>query len=42
MGQDVLYSNRDVRATAAFYGTEPTVIPDIGHAMMLEPRWPMV
>jgi pimeloyl-ACP methyl ester carboxylesterase len=40
--QDSFYPYRDLRATATFYGTPPKVIPGIGHAMMLEPRWPMV
>ena len=37
--QDAIYPYRDVRATARFYGTEAKFIPDIGHAMTVEPRW---
>lgn len=40
--QDSIYPYRDARATGAFYGTEPKLVPGIGHAMTLEPRWPMV
>lgn len=40
--QDMLYTDRDVRATAAFYGTRPTIIPDIGHSLTVEPAWPLV
>jgi pimeloyl-ACP methyl ester carboxylesterase len=40
--QDALYPPRDVHATAAYYGTEPIIIPNIGHEVMLEPGWPKV
>lgn len=40
--QDAMYPPRDVVATAAYYGTEPSIISNIGHEMMLEPRWPVV
>lgn len=40
--QDSIYPYRDMRATATFYGTEPKLVPDIGHAMTVEPRWPLV
>lgn len=40
--RDAMYPPRDVVATAAYYGTEPSIISNIGHEMMLEPRWPVV
>jgi hypothetical protein len=40
--QDGLYRNRDVHATATFYGSHPTFIPGMGHEVMLEPGWPTV
>jgi pimeloyl-ACP methyl ester carboxylesterase len=40
--QDALYRNRDVHATATFYGIQPTFIPGMGHEVMLEPGWPTV
>jgi pimeloyl-ACP methyl ester carboxylesterase len=40
--QDSFYPYRDLQATARFYRTAPKLIPGIGHAMMLEPRWSMV
>jgi alpha-beta hydrolase superfamily lysophospholipase len=40
--RDAIYQESDVRATAAAYGTEARLIPDVGHEMMLEPQWATV
>ncbi|MDT5219116.1 MAG: hypothetical protein QOF15_1221 [Mycobacterium sp.] len=40
--EDGLINNEDVRTTAAAYGTEAELFPDMGHMMMLEPGWPQV
>ena len=37
--QDRLIAAPHVVQTAALLGTSPTLFPDIGHAMMLEPGW---
>jgi pimeloyl-ACP methyl ester carboxylesterase len=39
---DVAYPERVVRATASAYRTEATIIPRVGHDMMLEPAWPII
>jgi pimeloyl-ACP methyl ester carboxylesterase len=36
---DQIYTPDDVRRTAGAYGTEPLVLPDVGHELMLEPVW---
>jgi pimeloyl-ACP methyl ester carboxylesterase len=36
---DILFSPREVRATAAAYHTEAEFIPGMAHDMMLEPGW---
>jgi len=36
---DQVYRPKDVRRTATAYGTEPVLIPGVGHELMLEPRW---
>lgn len=38
-GEDVLFPADQVQATARLLGTEPVIIPEMAHAMMLEPRW---
>lgn len=40
--RDTIYRDSDVRATARAYGTEASIIPNVGHEMMLEPRWETV
>jgi pimeloyl-ACP methyl ester carboxylesterase len=40
--QDATYRPSEVRATARAYGTEASIIPNIGHEMMLEPGWETV
>jgi pimeloyl-ACP methyl ester carboxylesterase len=40
--QDATYRPADVRATARAYGTQATLVPEIGHEMMLEPGWETV
>jgi pimeloyl-ACP methyl ester carboxylesterase len=37
--QDFLFDERDVRDTAAAYGTTPEMVPGVGHTVMLEPAW---
>ncbi|OBF63626.1 alpha/beta hydrolase [Mycobacterium sp. 852002-50816_SCH5313054-b] len=37
--QDILFSPREVRATAAAYRTQAEFIPGMAHDMMLEPGW---
>jgi pimeloyl-ACP methyl ester carboxylesterase len=39
---DAIYPDPDVHMTARFYGTDATIIPGMGHEMMLEPGWVMV
>jgi pimeloyl-ACP methyl ester carboxylesterase len=36
---DLLFPPKDVRATARAYQTEPLLLPETGHDMMLERRW---
>lgn len=36
---DAFIPARELRATARAYGVEPVVLPDAGHALMLDPRW---
>lgn len=36
---DQFYRPKHVRRTAAAYGTQPVLIPGVGHEMMLEPQW---
>jgi pimeloyl-ACP methyl ester carboxylesterase len=38
----VLFPQRQIRRTAAVYGTEVEFFPDMGHDMMLEPGWQAV
>lgn len=38
-GRDLLIPADQVRATARLFETDPVFIPDMAHAMMLEPRW---
>jgi pimeloyl-ACP methyl ester carboxylesterase len=40
--QDATYLPSEVRATARAYGGQATIIPNIGHEMMLEPGWETV
>lgn len=40
--QDATYLPSDVRATARAYGTQATLIPEIGHSMTVEPGWETV
>jgi pimeloyl-ACP methyl ester carboxylesterase len=37
--RDRLMTVRDARRTARSYGTEPVVVKDAGHNLMLDPRW---
>jgi len=39
---DILFSRREVRATAAAYRTEAEIFPKMAHDMMLEPGWAAV
>lgn len=39
---DTIVSQRQIRRTAAVYGAEAEIFPDIGHDMMLEPKWQAV
>ncbi len=41
-GKDFFISPTMVEATARVYGTRAEIIPDLGHAMMLEPGWQVV
>lgn len=36
---DDIYSPSDVRRTATAYHTQPVLIPDMGHEIMVEPGW---
>lgn len=36
---DRFFTTREVQATARSYRTEPDIIPNMGHDMMLEPAW---
>jgi pimeloyl-ACP methyl ester carboxylesterase len=38
----IIVSQRQIRRTAAVYGTEAEIFPDMGHNMMLEPGWQAV
>ena len=38
-GDDFLFDEHDVRATARAYGVDPVIIPGIGHSVQLEPAW---
>lgn len=38
-GRDALISPVQTAATASLYGVASIVLPDLAHAMMLEPRW---
>ena len=38
-GDDFLFDEHDVRATARAYGVEPEFVPGIGHSVQLEPEW---
>lgn len=40
--EDATYHPTEVRATARAYGTEATIIPQIGHSMTVEPGWETV
>ncbi|WP_445160153.1 alpha/beta hydrolase [Mycobacterium sp. Dal123C01] len=40
--RDAIYRDSDVRATAKAYRTEPSIFPNMGHEMMLEPGWETV
>ena len=39
---DTIFSQREIRRTAAVYGAEAEIFPDMGHDMMLEPGWQLV
>jgi pimeloyl-ACP methyl ester carboxylesterase len=39
---DYIVSQRQIRRTAAVYGAEAEIFPNMGHDMMLEPGWPNV
>jgi pimeloyl-ACP methyl ester carboxylesterase len=39
---DAIVSQRQIRRTAAVYGAEVEIYPNMGHDMMLEPGWPAV
>jgi len=41
-GEDPIFPTPDVTATAAAWGTEPVVLPDIGHDVMLDVGWERV
>jgi pimeloyl-ACP methyl ester carboxylesterase len=38
-GNDHIYSPSDVRRTAEAYRTQPVLIPNMGHEIMVEPEW---
>jgi alpha-beta hydrolase superfamily lysophospholipase len=38
----IIVPQREIRRTAAVYGTKAEVFPDMGHDMMLEPGWQAV
>lgn len=37
--RDAIFAPPEVRRTAAAYGTEALIFPEMGHDMMLEPHW---
>jgi len=39
---DTIFSQREIRRTAAVYGADAEIFPDMGHDMMLEPGWQAV
>ena len=39
---DAIISPRQVHRTAAAYGTNAEIFPDMGHDIMLEPKWPAI
>jgi pimeloyl-ACP methyl ester carboxylesterase len=39
---DICFTQREVRATAAAYHTDAEIFPKMGHDMMLEPEWAAV
>jgi alpha-beta hydrolase superfamily lysophospholipase len=39
---DIVFTQREVRATAAAYHTEAEIFPEMAHDMMLEPGWAAV
>jgi alpha-beta hydrolase superfamily lysophospholipase len=39
---DIVFTQREVRATAAAYRTEPEIFPEMAHDMVLEPGWASV
>jgi alpha-beta hydrolase superfamily lysophospholipase len=39
---DGCFTQKEVRATAHAYRTEAEIFPDMGHDMMLEPKWAAV
>ncbi|MGO9286776.1 alpha/beta hydrolase [Mycobacterium sp.] len=41
-GDDAIVSQRQIRRTAALYGAEAEIFPNMGHDMMLEPGWAAV
>jgi pimeloyl-ACP methyl ester carboxylesterase len=40
--RDAIFSPHEVQATAAAYGQQATIFPDMAHDMMLEPGWQLV
>jgi alpha-beta hydrolase superfamily lysophospholipase len=38
-GDDICFTQREVRATAAAYDTEAEIFPNMSHDMMLDPAW---
>jgi pimeloyl-ACP methyl ester carboxylesterase len=40
--EDFLFDERDVRDTAAAFGTTAEIVPGLGHTVMLEPAWAQV
>lgn len=38
-GRDWFISEWDIRQTAAWYGTPAVILPELSHAMMLDPSW---
>jgi len=39
---DIVFTQREIRATAAAYHTEAEIFPEMAHNMMLEPGWAAV